>query len=92
MPEIETWTFALGADQSGPLYTVNTGTTASGITATDITTMGDLSWQDRLRQRLVNAWCVVTDHEVLGPYESFEEADGLLNEGMAGDVFQMRYH
>ena len=82
MPEIETWTFALGADQSGPLYTVNTGAT----------TTADLSWQDRLRQRLVTAWCVVTDHEVLGPYETFEEADGLLNEGMAGDVFQMRYH
>lgn len=51
----------------------------------------ELSWHDRLRQRLVSAWCVVTDSEVLGPYETFEEADGLLNEGMAGDVFQMRY-
>lgn len=80
--ELETYTFpigvTLGADQASHFHFGEP-------------TVTDLSWQDRIRQRLVSAWCVVTDHEVLGPYESFEEADGLLNEGMAGDVFEMRY-
>lgn len=83
--EPETYTFpigvTLGADQASHF---NFGEPV-------LTEVDAISWQDRLRQRLVTAWCVVTDHEVLGPYESFEEADGLLNEGMAGDVFEMRY-
>lgn len=37
------------------------------------------------------AWCVVTDTDVLGPYASWEEAQSLLDEGVPGDVFPMTY-
>lgn len=82
MTDPQTWTFpvSLGAEQA-PHY------------AFDPLTQEDRSytWLEKLREGLVNAWCIVTDTEVLGPYESFEEAEFLKDAGLAGDVFQMRY-
>lgn len=49
------------------------------------------TWQENLRRGLTTAFCVVTDYEVLGPYETFEEAESLIDGGMSGDVFNMRY-
>lgn len=48
-------------------------------------------WLTDLRSRLVEAWCVVTDTEVHGPYVTWEEAQSVLDEGVAGDVFSMTY-
>jgi predicted trehalose synthase len=82
MADPETWTFpvhSLGADQA-PHF-------AFGEPVQDT----DENWLSRIRSRLTTAWCVVTDTEVLGPYVTEEEATSLLDEGMAGDVFQMRY-
>lgn len=80
MPEPETWTFpvSLGADQA-PHFVFG-----EPVREPD-------SWLQKIRDGLVTAWCVVTNDEVLGPYESYEEADSLLDHGLAGDVFAMRY-
>lgn len=37
------------------------------------------------------AYCVVTDTEVLGPYPTWEAAQSLLDEGVAGDVYPLTY-
>lgn len=78
----ETWVIpvSLGADQANRFQF---GDPVPAETST--------SWLDRVRTRLVDAWCVVTDNDVHGPYVSWEEAQSLLDEGVAGDVFQMTY-
>lgn len=82
MPDTETWTFpvSLGADQA-PHFVFDEPIRHSAT----------YTWLDKIREGLVNAWCIVTDEEVLGPYETAEEADELLSAGLAGDLFQMRY-
>lgn len=48
-------------------------------------------WLDQVRRHQAQAWCVVTDTEVHGPYTSWEEAQSLLDEGIRGDVFPLTY-
>lgn len=48
-------------------------------------------WIVDLRQRLIEAWCVVTETEVHGPYVTWEEAQGVLDDGVIGDVFPISY-
>lgn len=81
MSEPDTWVIpvSLGADQA-PRFHFAEAEPAEPAT-----------WLDRVRQRLVDAFCVVTDSEVFGPYVTWEEAQSVLDEGCAGDVFRMTY-
>ncbi len=69
--------------------TVETWVISRHDSAADDTTPSD--WLDQVRKRQAQAWCVVTDTDVHGPYISYEEAQSLLDEEVKGDVFRMIY-
>lgn len=48
-------------------------------------------WMARVRAKLADAWCLVTDNGILGPYASEEEAQAVIDNGIAGDLFKMQY-
>lgn len=84
MNEPETWVIpvTLGADQASRFHFEE---------PERVDPFDPCNWLASVRQRLVDAFCVVTDTDVLGPYVTWEEAQSVLDEGCAGDVFRMTY-